>query len=63
MNKDSTVKLIGTDPNAGNNPLNPNGMKLYSYRGQRIAAYRAADVPARFRYLYPNAPRSRRANR
>lgn len=47
------VKLIGIDPNSGNNPHNPNGMKLYSYKGQRIAAYCAKDVPMKYNYLFP----------
>ena len=38
----------------GNDPNNPNGMKLYSYKGQRIAAYCAKDVPMRYKYLFPN---------
>jgi len=50
----NTVKLIGIDPNAGNNPYNPNGFKLYAYKGQRIPAYRAKDVPNRYRWLFPN---------
>lgn len=36
----------------GNDPRNPNGMNLYSYRGRRIAAYKATDVAMIYRYLF-----------
>lgn len=43
----------------GNDPNNPNGMNVYLYRGQRIAAYRRADVPMRYKYLN-NLPLSKK---
>jgi len=47
-------KLIYDPPDKGNDPNNPNGMKLYAYKGVRIAAYNSKDVPNKYRYLYPN---------